>query len=450
MDIDPVILNHIFTHMPLLLNRDFLLDILTVSEKNKANLISDNIAMVEQECYLYEGKFLDIDGQLYVVSEFNGVVLSSKQEVPVTSLGLPTSQILCEKNSPILLPPNICQNYIGDKPLETTMGRLLLNYTILVDPFGTLIPYINELWNIGKIESTYIFDALRNEIITVDQIKHYSRNLHFIGHFTELAVPSFTERSLTVNPELIKRRNELLKKYSKEINAGDVVTMAKIEEELVAMDREFLKGDSSTPFYDYDGNKSYGTHRKKMYGLGGITPGFGEDKVNFVDSSLEEGWDVKDFPALCNQIRDGSYSRAKETAKGGEETKFLIRVFQNTQITEDDCGSNDYIHVQLTKDNSSKFLYRNILENDKLIILTNDNINSYIGKTLSMRSPMHCHTKNGYCYTCMGELFRTIGTDLLTMAAIDVGKAFVISALKKMHLVETKRLSINSLNSFVI
>ena len=449
-EIHPTVLDHIYKNLHLFLNRDFLLDIFTPSEKHKAILKHDNLAQALGDCYLYKGKLLNIDGQLYTITDFEGVSLNKDQVFPVISLEVPAEDRISERNTPVVLPPGVLANYTGTEPLNTTIGRVLLNYVILVDPFGDYIPYINQLWNIEKIEQGLIFDGLRTEKITVDQVKHYSRNLHWIGHFTELAVPSFTEKSLTVDPRIIARRDELLKQYAPQLEAHDPVVMSKIQDELVAMDKEFLKGDPSTPFYDYSAGKSYGVHRKAMFAVGGMVENFGTDGYSFLSNSLEEGWNVKDFPVICNQIRSGSYSRAKETALGGVETNLLIRVFQNTEITEEDCNSPRYLKVLLTHENMNSYIYRNIIEDGNVVTLSGENISEYVGKTILLRSPMFCPTKVGYCYTCMGELFRTIDAEHLTMAAIGVSSSFTVASLKKMHSNEKKTISIKSLNRFAI
>lgn len=442
------LLDFVLANMHILLIRDALLDLFTETEKIKASLIDKDTAIPELTPYVYNGKLLDIEGQLYYVTNVTGIRLNRNTPVSVVPLKIPTTSRLFYRNSKITLKKGQISNYKKDEDLQTTTGRLLLNYVILVDPFGDMIPYINSDWNISRIEETCIFEALRNETVTVEQVKHYSRNLHWLGHFTELCVPSFTERSLTIDPKIIARRNELIAEHRDEIAAGNATVMNRIEAELIAMDRASLKGDVSTLFYDKD-NKSYEIHRKTMLILGGMVPKFGEKGFNFIERSLEEGWNVKDFPTISNEIRRGSFARAKETAKGGEETKFVIRVFQNTKITEEDCESQEYLHVEITNDTAQKYLYRSILVNGTLLTLDVDNITSYIGQTVLMRSPMYCSTKVGYCYTCMGGLFRSINQELLTMTAVTISSGFTLAALKSKHGMRTKSISIKSLNKFV-
>lgn len=445
----PQILAHVLAHLPMLLIRDALLDLFTEIEKTRATFVNETHAVLHDGGLIYQGKLLDIQNELYFITGVTGIEKSKSQPVEVVPLGLPVQSQLTSRNSPIVINKGDILNYQEDAPLETTMGRLLLNYVILVDPFGDLIPYLNTIWKVRFLEENYIFENLRINTITVAQLKHYSRNLHWLGHFTELSVPSLTERALTVDPRIIVRRDELLKEHATEIAAGNSVVMNQIENELIAMDRELLKGDVSTLFYDQD-SKSYEVHRKMMLITGGMIPEFGGKGFNFIGNSLEEGWDVKNFPVICNEVRRGSYSSAVQTAKGGEETKFVIRVFQNTKITCDDCSSSEYLMVTLTKETAKSFLYRNILVDGKLVTLDLTNINGYIGKTLQMRSPMYCATENGYCFTCMGELFRSIDQEVITMVSVALTSTFTKSALKAKHFVITRSIEITSLNKFVI
>ena len=53
------------------------------------------------------------------------------------------------------------------------------------------------------------------------------------------------------------------------------------------------------------------------------------------------------------------------------------------------------------------FKYRYIFDpsnSNKLIYLTADNLNNYVGKTVTVRSPLYCKSDR-YCSKCAGELF---------------------------------------------
>jgi hypothetical protein len=172
-EIAPQLLQHILSNLPALLIRDYLLDLLTGTEKTCARYCADvdGTAVPEDGAWIYTGKLLDIAGSLYGVI---GEPLRRSKGVPVyvKSLDLATTDQLCLRNSKISLQPGDIANYQGEGDLQTTIGRLLLNYVILVDSFGDLIPYINQEWKIGQIEETYIFENLRSGKITVEQLKH--------------------------------------------------------------------------------------------------------------------------------------------------------------------------------------------------------------------------------------------------------------------------------------
>ena len=324
-----------------------------------------------------------------------------------------------------------------------------MNYVLLVDPYKDAITYVNKEWNASAVESQMSELAFKN-VITVDQIKQYSRNLYFLCHFNEVTTPSFTQRALTIPKELIARRDELLKKYAKEIEAGDPVVISKIESELIAADKSQLKGDPSTGFYDTS-KKSYETHRKQMMIMFGMIPKFGEPGYTFIPKSLEEGWDVKNFQAIANEIRRGSYNRAKETAKGGEESKFLSRIFQNTDIVEEDCGTTRYWPVEITDDNKLTYINRNIFHRGKLLTLTKENVSSFVGTTVQMRSPSYCITKNyNYCYTCMGEYFRYLHQKNLALQVMSIGSTMLGLSMKSMHQSNIETAKIKNLSKYTV
>jgi len=284
----------ILKNLHIFLIRDALLDLFTDTDKTSASLITETTALLHEECWIYTGKLLNIQEQLYAVIDVDGIIRSHDVPVKVVPVNSNNAQQLCFRNSRITINKGDIVNYTENDPLETTLGRLVLNYTILAEPFGNTIPYLNQVWNISRIEELFIFENLKSKKISVENLKHYSRNLHFIGHFTELAVPSLTERALTVDPKIIARRDELLKEHAEEIANGNSIIMHKIESELVAMDIASIKGDPSTKFYDKD-SKSYEIHRKMMLITGGMIPKFGEKGYSFIANSLEEGWDVKKF-----------------------------------------------------------------------------------------------------------------------------------------------------------
>jgi len=474
--------NFILNYVRNFLILDFLIDVFTESQKTKAivieNVGSDGSVKVQVEgddTYLYKGKLLNVLGQLYYIfsftenNDFESLIDNNETDItydPYYNMGIYKNKninnIICYPlnmtasglffgyGDHILITKNDIVNVPDGEQIETSIGRLLLNYVWLADPFGDIIPYMNNTIRPKKDIDPLIVTLLIEGKIKVDQAYAYSRNLYYLQR-TELAVPAFTKKSICINPAIIKRRDELLIEYAEEIKNGNAIVMNKIEEELVRMDKEDISTDVSAVFYDHD-SKSYENHRKNMFITVGAVNKFGdESNYNFIDNNIDEGWDFKNFATICNEIRRGSFGRAKETAKGGEESKFLIRIFQNTRIIEDTCDSTRHLTLELTKDNIKDYYYRNVLSQDNKTYETiyPENVSKFVNRTIKMRSPQTCSTKNGYCYSCCGEDFRQMNQEIMTMNAITVGTEFLNLSMKAMHQASLGLFEVTSVNKYL-
>lgn len=334
-----------------------------------------------------------------------------------------------------ILEPGDIANYTGDnlKPIETTVGIFILNYIVFASVFGSTIPYVNDLWVPNKIEGM-VANALITKKITVPQHYKFLDHMYFIGHFTELSVPTFTRKSFTTDKRVRMRAKELFAEH--EGHLSDPIVAKKIEDDLMALDREHIINDPSARFYIPLGEKNtLGIHRKKMFLTVGGIESFDEGTggYDFIRNSLRDGWDKRDFITICNEIRKGSYFRGKETEKGGTLTKFLSRVFQNLEIVEDDCRTRRGLVFTLEADIANNYLSRTIIDNDRDVVLTPENIASYIDKTIKLRSPMYCESKTGLCYACTSQRMQTLGVRRVSMQIVDVSSTFTTLSMKNMH-----------------
>lgn len=333
--------------------------------------------------------------------------------------------------------------------VETTVGRFILNYLILESCFGDYFDYINRQWNIKDIENKIAKAILDPDSpIGREEYDRYVNTLYHIGHFTELAVPTYSEKALLPNPEIKKRKKELLAEHTHELD--DPLVMSKIEDELIRLDKEWLKDDPSMGFYGTSG-KSFDVHRKKQFLTQGMMENLNSDKpYSFIENSFSEGWNPKDFVVQCDEIRRGSYGRSLETAKGGEIVKFTVRVLGGVKITEEDCGTKDGLPMTLTEENVKAYLDRTIIVGNKTEILTEQNFRNFIGKQVKIRSPMYCKTKDGRCYTCTGEHMRRMGMHAMGMSAMNIGSTFLTLSMKSMHGTKTESMVISDPEDFIV
>lgn len=315
--------------------------------------------------------------------------------------------------------------------LETTVGRFITNYVLLVDPFGDIIPFINSEIKLGKLENN-LAKLIMEDNITVAQYKKYINNGYSLLHMGELFVPTITEKSLTVDDNIIKRRDELLEEHKDELTDPKVV--AAIERELVSMYKESLKGDPSERYFGAS-SKAYNVQAKKINLMVGGMDDFGGSggKIITNKKALADGWDKDNFPAIANEIRKGSYSRGKEVQKGGEITKFIFRAFQDVTIDGDDCKTKEGLTITFDESvHPSSFLGVNVID-DKNTVITSKNVDSFVGKTVTIRSPMFCKSKKSICYKCAGEYFKKLGIKNPGPLAIDISSTMMLKEMKAMH-----------------
>lgn len=344
----------------------------------------------------------------------------------------------------LIIGPKDILNWTKSQKESTTIGLYLLNYLMLASVFGDKISYVNEEWNIRKTERE-IAAGILDDSISVIEYRKYLDQGYFIAHFGELCVPTVTERSFTTDPQIVVRKKELLEQYADQLD--DPLIIEKIEKELIAMDKAWLRDDPSSGFHDANAKKSYGIHRKKMFVTVGGIEAFATDgaSYNFIQNSLNEGWDPKDMAVIANETRKGSYNRGKETAKGGAQTKFILRVFQDIAITEQDCGTTQTVKHRITKMNATNYVGRTIKVGAKFEVLDDRSVLTHIDKDIALRSPMACGTVAGLCHICCGKKFGQSGIEAIGTRAIVISSKFMLASMKAFH---GKIISVKNIDPF--
>lgn len=323
------------------------------------------------------------------------------------------------------------------KDIQSTYGNLFVNQTVLCYAFGNKIEYMEGPIAVPRIEKI-IAKLVRDDIpdeqerdpkaLYVEELKRYKEAAFSLAGYSQLCVPSATPRTMTTDPRISVRRAELIAQHKKRLS--DPVIQAQIEKELIAMDRAWIDGDPDKGFYYRD--KSFDIVRKKLYISQGAEQGFGI-KSEYISDSLRDGWSIKNLPAMSNALRDGSYNRGSQTMLGGEATKFNYRVFQNTSVIEDDCGSMLGLSLILTDQSARYFVSNSIIDKGKVIELTDENVTAYIGQTVRVRSPLYCRTAGvNFCAVCMGKKIAATPRAIPTYAA-DIGSLFLSLFMRAMH-----------------
>lgn len=333
-------------------------------------------------------------------------------------------------------------NYSGDT-MGTNAGIFFLNYALLVDPFGDKIPYHNGLFKAGDLDRA-VAGLISNKEATRADYNKYMANGYWLADGA-ICAPGWSEKSMTIDPAILKRKKELLEQYK---DVTDPLALVKIEKELVEMDKKYMEGDISEVFYKAGGEAKFSDQRKKLFITFGVFVAFdqSEGKYKFVEESLSDGWSAKNMAIGINDLRKGTYGRGVETAKGGEQTKFIMRIFQDVRIDQDDCGTKEGIHILITENNKKYYTNRYLVDGT---FLSADVIKNYIGKEVVIRSPLYCRAKPGFCFKCTDEIFKKLDARAIGLNALLITSAFTLASMKTMHVSSVKMHSVKDIHQFL-
>lgn len=322
---------------------------------------------------------------------------------------------------------------VGDFPLATE--DLITGYSTLIfnlffyHAFGDAIPYHNERFS-GKQIDTVVAKALREDKITPKQLRLFSRCMSMSTVLCHAAVPSATKKGIMPIPGFKDYKVKLLKEYGDRLS--DPVVLAEFEKKCLDFAKEWLEGDKIHEFRLK--SKAFDVSMKRVHLVfGGEPTPDNPAKFDVSTESLLEGWDIESMPLYANSLRMGSYNRGALTALGGETAEFSARVFINSNIEVQDCGTKLYTPYPITSYSHGKFVGRTALVNGKETILEKGDTQQFIGKVVQLRSPNTCLAPQGnYCPTCLGRnvVESKIG---LGIQASNPGQALLRAYLALMH-----------------
>lgn len=327
--------------------------------------------------------------------------------------------------------------YLTHPAMDITLGRFIFNKFVLQ---GSNVISITKIKNVlinksalSKLDDDVSHMLLENKI-TRDQFNKYTDLRDTLGFWlNSMLAHTISEKMLKPLPEIEKRKAELIKKYEKEINAGNLDVMTKIADELTAYAKELLKDDPGMNLY-LSGDLDFGNNYRNNNIIKGAVKNEITGEYDFVDTSFADGIKIKDIPAHANSVLSAQYPASIATAKSGYMGKQLLALLQMMQIDAEgtDCGTKHLIPVTVTKSNGSNLLYSYFIENGKERIFNEDDINKYMGKQIWMRSPMTC-LNDKICSKCAGRLFYLLGIVNAGLFSTQLSHSSLNLALKSKH-----------------
>jgi hypothetical protein len=339
----------------------------------------------------------------------------------------------------ITIPPGSYS--LGDKkntkPFRTTLGLWVFNKGLIEKDFGNILGYINTpitKKGLGKINKELSY-ALMEDKITIDQLKTFIMKTQKCQAFVTILSSNQTLDILLCSKRIESKKKELAKKYEKELADGDLVTVTKMEEELLDYAKDLLDGDPSLDYFDSGAAGSYGNNFKNMYVMKGAMKDPDPTKgYNVALSCYSSGISKDEYPIVANSLAAGPYARGKKTKNGGYLEKLLLSACQHIVLDEpgSDCGTKRCVTVHLTEANVSDWMYSYISEGSRLIELTSQNKDKYIGKTVKFRYSSLCENEH-ICNKCAGNLYYRLGIKNVGSTMPQIGSTLKNIAMKAFH-----------------
>lgn len=334
------------------------------------------------------------------------------------------------------------------EPVVTTYGNVLANQIMLVRPFGRKIPFMTGRISTKKIEkiiemrlqdqskglvdgsTVQLEDDPVKEPIYVDEYLRFCDGAFSLVAYTQLFTPADTRKTMTQPPGVKELREMLIKQNAGKLH--DRAVVAEITDKLQKLDADYLKGDRGEDFLTSD--KSRKIVRSRLFLMYGAETGIEEKvDVDLIERSLTEGWDINKFPTMNNALRAGSFNRGKQTELGGEAVKDLFRASGNLKISSPDCGSTVGLPSYFEEGDAERILGFSVIEGEGSTKITQENVGKYLGKAISLRSPMTCkNSHTDYCAVCLGDRLANTPTGL-SMAVADYGSAFLAIYMSAAH-----------------
>ncbi len=393
----------------------------------------------------YPYRIVQTPTQFFYVDPDNGNELSPIEGgVPGTPLFAVTEYITLKPGDV----PNLTE------PLKARIGNVIYNYVTMVHALNSKLPFQTGRINAKKIEEKIVKimvdDPLEGEERAKDKI-YVSEYLEFVDAtfflvcLTQICVPAATPKSMVAAPGIHEYRNKLLAEQPD--RHTDPAFVAEVDAKLVQYDRDYLKDDRSSDFYIK--SKSFDIVRKKRFGMHGAEVGIEESVgIKLIPNSLSEGWDINYFPEMNDSLRTGSYNRGAQTMLGGESVKWLLRASSNISIAADDCETTNGIERSVDDSTMKSYIGYSMVVGKATVVIDEQNIKPYLGKTVILRSPMYCKTpKNGYCKVCCGPKLSINPTGLST-AVSEYGSAFLGMYMSAAHAKAVKLATIDLETAF--
>jgi hypothetical protein len=281
----------------------------------------------------------------------------------------------------------------------------------------------NELEEFKKT-IVYVIEELSSFAIKVNELFGSSINIYDILKYLE-------------DPKFIKLINF---KINEKDNYFDISKSINLNTKKIV---DYFKEKKDSAIYNILDSISFGQFQQ-VFSSVGYKPNVISSDIypHAVNTNLFRGMrSPKDYFVSSMGARKALITNAVQVRRAGYISRKLILLVLNQFLSKehDDCGSTDYLIIDITsQDDLNRFQGRYYLnEDDNTLEIINKYDKSLIGKTLKIRTPITCISEDGHiCPTCYGNLHKINNTHIGISSILNLTEQFIQRLLSTKHLLQ--------------
>lgn len=213
--------------------------------------------------------------------------------------------------------------FYNNETIRTTVGKYIFNLLVLSPNIIKSIGYQNIPMNkkgIGsideKVSNLLLEDKLKSGSI---DFTDYLDKMQWLGFACAKFLNSSLTYSMLVPPQEVEdRKVELIEKYKDAIANSDLVTVNKMEKELIDLSKDLLKDTPDYQIYDSGARGSFGNNFKNSSIMRGAIKNLSDPTdIKISTASLNDGIPPGELHLYADLLTQASHSRAVGTREGG-------------------------------------------------------------------------------------------------------------------------------------
>ena len=288
--------------------------------------------------------------------------------------------------------------YSGSKgKITITRGQYILN--MILGKYAKLINYQVKGKELNSIINSILLDTNNNTLIS-----------NILDNLTKVSAYIVNLYPITISPDELNIPENITIKVKEIFKNNDYKSAEKlIASEIMPKIKKTLKQQNSGFYHMIESNArgSWSDVEQLLVAKGYVADAEGKVVNDPITSSIVEGLTPQEILKLGAPTSKGSADRSLNTAETGYLSRQLAYALNTLKITAKDCKTKHTFKIKiLDKTHARSFIDRYV--NGSLI--TKDNYESIVGKSVNVRSPITCETKDGICSKCYGEFWKRINS----------------------------------------